>query len=303
MSDQGDVTSTTKGTSVFNEFATIVFGAGVVLVLLPSLALFFGLGSFSDHATAGLPVMAVFGIMILFGALALVAALFQRLDLTNRDQPLALPEGSIRAAIALSLIVLFAIISIMLYKSISEPQSIGGLNGDERTAIVQKIGERLVGVIEERCEKKYTHEAPSRSPGVDSPKQSALNPAVEKKDLEGCPDQDRRYRVLLRSAPGQESTDLAKQLLVLIGTLMTSVTSFYFASRSAESNKKTDNSPDQPSKGTESHGEGIRENELPRQGNLENTALTEEDGDCCEGGVNEVMRDDELPPATGGVQQ
>ena len=80
------------------------FGAGLVLVVLPSLALIWKLKWFAENPAVGLPIVAVFGIMILFGALSLVSTLFARLELDNKAEALALPAGSIRAFIALALI-------------------------------------------------------------------------------------------------------------------------------------------------------------------------------------------------------
>ena len=47
------------------------FGAGLVLIVLPSAALIFWLPQLEEHAIVGLPLLAIFGIMILFGAMAL----------------------------------------------------------------------------------------------------------------------------------------------------------------------------------------------------------------------------------------
>src|SRR5262249_19221235 len=88
-------------------------GAGLVLVVLPCVAIRAGAGRMGGIPLVGLPILAIFGIMILFGALALVATLFARLNLSDPRQALGLPKGSIRAAIALALVVLFAIIAIM----------------------------------------------------------------------------------------------------------------------------------------------------------------------------------------------
>ena len=104
-----------------------------------------------------LPVLVVIGVMALFATLALVAVTFSVAGLTDPKQPLGLPEGSVRAAIALSLIVIFAITSIYLYSSLSK--------------------------------------ADPNSPGI----------------------------------------DFAKQVFAVVGTLMTSVASFYFASRASAS--------------------------------------------------------------------
>ena len=59
---------------------------------------------------------------------------------------------------------------------------------------------------------------------------------------------DQRFDLRMQGAePPSGASDLAKQLLVLVGTLMTSVTSFYFATRGqAEQARKED--PDAPKK-------------------------------------------------------
>jgi hypothetical protein len=112
-----------------------------------------------DDEAVRLPVLIITGVMALFATLALVAVTFSVAGLTDPNQALGLPEGSVRAAIALSLIVIFAITSIYLYSSLSK--------------------------------------APPNSPGI----------------------------------------DFAKQVFAVVATLMTSVASFYFASRASASAK------------------------------------------------------------------
>lgn len=192
-------------------------GAGLALVVLPGVALFAGIGWINKAPMVGLPILAIFGIMILFGALALISAVFAQLNLSDRDQALALPEGSIRAAIALALIVLFAIISIMLFQSVSEPYKLEKLTAADKDVVMREVANRVLAVLPQVC--------PPVPAGAASATAVLADP--------GCPAGETRYTVHLRQPPGQESTDLAKQLLILIGTLMTSVTSFYFASRGA----------------------------------------------------------------------
>lgn len=198
------------------------FGAGLVLVLLPTIALFYIFEEADKLPSVGLPILAIFGIMILFGSVSLVSTLFARLKLSDKSQALALPEGSIRAAIALALIVLFAIISIMLYQSSSNPQviKITGVSEAVLPSMIQNPANQVAAVVPENCT-------------------TDTDPTTE-----ACA--DKHFSVHVRLAPSQESTDLAKQLLILIGTLMTSVTSFYFAQRASE--KKSQEPPPEPAK-------------------------------------------------------
>ena len=130
-----------------------------VLCFLAFILLFFMLKQMLARGddVIKLPVLVVIGVMALFATLALVAVTFSVAGLTNPHQALGLPEGSVRAAIALSLIVIFAITSIYLYSSLKD--------------------------------------AKPDSPGI----------------------------------------DFAKQVFAVVGTLMTSVASFYFASRASAS--------------------------------------------------------------------
>ena len=119
--------------------------------------------------------------------------MFSILSLTNKEQALGLPEGSIRAVIALSLIVLFAILSVFLYQNISkggELLPVGEMSAAERMQFIQS------------------------------------NPNA--RDIQAVPVKGKTdvYDVSYRST-NAASEDFAKQLLVLLGTLMTAITSFY----------------------------------------------------------------------------
>jgi hypothetical protein len=253
------------------------FGAGLVLVALPTVALAIGVEHFSRHPTVGLALLAIFGIMILFGAMALTASLYATLNLSNRSEALGLPAGSVRAAIALSLVVLFATLAVMLFQSLARPdglvQRLDGLSDDDKTLLLRQPGVRVVGVQRAAC-----GAADASAPGC--------------------------FNLQLQPMPGNDAVDLAKQLLTLIGTLMTSVTSFYFASRAAEAGAKAHTSaataavmgaaaamsapvvsaaPATPAAATHGHAHG------------------DDDEDGCTVDIAEPTRDEDLPAAKGGV--
>ncbi len=232
-------------------------GAGLVLVTMPCLAVFVGVKWLSTYPVVGLPILAIFGIMILFGSVALTSTLFARLGLSDKSEALALPEGSIRAAIALSLIVLFAIIAIMLHQSSGEPYVLKDLSESEKAAVVNEPANLVLAVVK-KC-------------------------ASESTAVAACPPESSSFEIHLQRRQSQEASDLAKQLLTLIGTLMTAVTSFYFASRATETAHKTEGteSPTAPQTATE---------------DAEN-----EEADGCDIPIESATKDDELPPSTGGV--
>jgi uncharacterized protein (UPF0333 family) len=159
---------------------------------------------------AGLPMLAVGAVIVLVILLCLLAVVFAMFDLQDRTQALALPEGSIRAVIALMLIVLFAILSIYLYGSLATSQLVD-LGPAETTA-----------------------EAVWRS-------QFGANYFSAVSATDG------KLHGYLRNTPPQDSVDFAKQLLVLVGTLVTSIASFYFGSKAASPSVSAATEPPRPS--------------------------------------------------------
>jgi len=152
-----------------------------------------------------LPLVAITGVMALLASLALVSVTFSLAGLSDRTQALALPEGSVRAVIALSLIVIFAIASFFFYSSLAS----SGLQKTEAMteAAAQAFQRNLragevVGTV---------------------PTGTSETPVAVV------------YRV-----GSQAAEDFAKQVFTLIGTLMTAVSSFYFATQAmAASQPKT----------------------------------------------------------------
>jgi hypothetical protein len=89
--------------------------ATVMLIFLP----------YSD-VVFGLPLSIVFGIIDLLVALTIASMIFRHLRMNCTDEALGLPRGSIRALIALSLIIIFAIMAVYMYSQLGPvPYSIG----------------------------------------------------------------------------------------------------------------------------------------------------------------------------------
>src|SRR4051794_26791544 len=85
--------------------ALLGFGVlGLVLALGYGFQVLRGIGSggVQDNVTV-LPLLAIGGVIVLILVLTIVAMIFSILGLTNQGQAMGLPEGSIRAVIALSL--------------------------------------------------------------------------------------------------------------------------------------------------------------------------------------------------------
>jgi hypothetical protein len=136
-------------------------------------------------------------------ALGVLAVILAGFKLTDPTQALGLPEGTVRSVIALALVLLFAILSVFLYSDLARGgvNTVANLTSDQKDLMVKNIPSvELVAVAGPKAEdpNKGTYEV--------------------------------TYRV--RNAA---SEDFAKQLLVMIGTLVTAVAAFYFGAKTATS--------------------------------------------------------------------
>jgi hypothetical protein len=105
----------------------------------------------STTATRGapeivLPLLTIGGLLSLLIVLALMSVFFQTLGLSNKEQALALPEGSVRAVIALGLIVLFAILSIYLYASLRVEPKASEVGVDFAKQVITIVGTLVTAV-------------------------------------------------------------------------------------------------------------------------------------------------------------
>ena len=139
-----------------------------------------------------LPIMLLAGIIGLVGMLAVAVSVFAALGLSNPGQAFGLPEGTIRAVIALGLILIFALMAVFFYGQLRLPEigTISGLTQDQVDAI---------------------------------PANDILSVAPSQAD-------PNRFDVQ-RQIQSRPSEDFALQMLTTISTLVTTVAGFYFGTR------------------------------------------------------------------------
>jgi hypothetical protein len=148
-----------------------------------------------------LPVALITATVILMLALGVTVVVYARLGLANKQTALGLPEGSVRAVIALLLILLFFIAAIFLYADTSRT--------DER---------RLVGVTADRLS------------GI---------PVEQIIDQRPSNVGDGLFDVTYSSPRSAGSLDIAKQLLTTVSTLVVAVAAFYFGANSVQTATRT----------------------------------------------------------------
>lgn len=189
----------------------VIVVTAVVLLIVACLGVAISLYSGNRPLELTLPLLIISGVMMLLVTLALTAFVFSGVELTDKTQALGLPEGSVRSVIALSLVLLFAILAVYLYSSMSSRGRILEAKGLTQEASTQLKQNLLPGqfVFEQQV--------------ADNGKTTVS--------------------VYYRETANPASDDFAKQLLVMIGTLVTAVSSFYFGSKTAIAAQSDANNP------------------------------------------------------------
>jgi hypothetical protein len=180
----------------------LVISAFVTVGVLASLAgLLVMLSRTSSGPESSLSLVFVSAAVVLILVVCTLTIVLKRLRLTNSEEPMGLPRGSIRAVIALLLILLFFIAAIFLFNST--------LLGGERDA-----NRSIQGMDSTRYSAIPTDQIVSATPrtvGTQTVYDVVLYPGSS-----GTPTSD----------------DLAKQLVTTLATLVTAVAAFYFGANS-----------------------------------------------------------------------
>lgn len=169
----------------FNVWIGVVCLAGFLFLLLILTVTMY----VSTNLAIQLPVLVITGVMALFATLALVGVTFSVAGLSDKTQALGLPEGSVRAAIAFSLVVIFSIVSIYFYTSAN-------------------AAAKVLADIASATATGAANATPASAANISTAVANA-------------------------NAAANTANDFAKTILAVVGTLMTAVTSFYFATRGA----------------------------------------------------------------------
>ncbi len=183
-----------------------------------------------------LPLLVIAGLVSLIALLAVMAIAFKTVGLANQTQALGLPEGTVRAVIALSLILIFAVVTVYLFSDLSDVDSKPVPMVDSGGKAIMEPAKPLMDTagkpVLDSAGKPISEPAkplmvmePDAKPLLDSVGKPVLDSAGKPVLAPPSPADTRHASKLLASQ------DFAKQLLIMLGTLITSITSFYFASK------------------------------------------------------------------------
>src|SRR5579862_4739989 len=186
----------------------LLLASGVVLLFVVGLALksagLFSVFSNGPESATSLSVVVLLGLALIVVLMIALAIVYSVLDLTVKSEALGLPEGSVRALIAFSLVTIFVLMAAFLYRNVSD------------------LGP---GTTITRIPKAQ----------IDELKKDFVVVAVPATKADGSPDLDTDgktplYQVKYFVRHNKDTDDFAKQIFTTLATVFVSVISFYFGS-------------------------------------------------------------------------
>jgi len=176
----------------------LIAGGSIVLVVVAANGLDDS-GTFPPEIV--LPLIVILGVVALLATLAITAATFGLFEIADKGQALGLPAGSVQAVIALSLILIFAVVALYASSSsASKEVTSTGLTAAEVKGI---------------------------------PAEQVVSKQVENGSQGNAP----TYEVV-RAVEDEDLRDINTQLLTTVSTLVIAVAGFYFGSKSVQEGSK-----------------------------------------------------------------
>ena len=194
------------------------------------------------NASIVVTLVVIASVIGLLAVLMMTALAFSSVKLSDSTQALGLPEGSVRAVIALSLIVIFVIVVVFLFGHL-QPQiyPMSHLTEDQIKAIP---GNLIAGDKRSEEDLKRKEAAALRAKAADLTKAQKIEDANKAQEAAAGKDSEAEtakglYTIDRIVEPTRGSEDFAKQIITTISTLVVSIAAFYFGSTTAISAAKS----------------------------------------------------------------
>lgn len=197
---------TTAASVEKNQRATgIAVAAGLLLLVFGFSAVL----SLSNHTERSNPIWFIGMLIIFASSLALIAVVFRWLGLAAPAEAFGLPAGSIRTLLAAGVMVLFAVFGL------------------QTLSVNAGLADKPMGSA------AFVGTAAELQAETERYRQLGIAAVVESMDKDGA--KLKLYRI--EPAKPAETIDMEKQIITALVTLVTSVVSFYFGSRTAEASR------------------------------------------------------------------
>lgn len=193
----------------------LLLGAGLVIYWL-------GFPNPNTDATR-LSAIVIVGLALTVVFMAVLALIYSVMGVENGDQALGLPEGSVRALLAFSLVLIFVCLGAFLFGEVNKNGSSSPSSGNAMSRVTDN---QLVDL--------KSNFLVAAELAKDTNGKVLYEQVPDTRDKEGKATMDDLkhplYSVTYYPKPNRDADDLAKQIFTTLATVFVSVVSFYFGS-------------------------------------------------------------------------
>jgi hypothetical protein len=197
-----------------------------------------------ESASVVLTILIIAGVLGFLGVLAVVSLAFAAVNQSDRNQALGLPQGTVRAVIALSLIFMFLIAGLYLYSDLrrnglgkvytstgisEEMAEVWLAEGDDIVSvnIQEEAGATVYDVEWKVKDKVELREDLSQEQFEDLLSEEGAIVSITPREEAG----KKVYDVQREVGQSEASEDFASQILTTVSTLVVAIAGFYFGTR------------------------------------------------------------------------
>jgi hypothetical protein len=188
------------------------------ILLVAAMVIYHAFPGDESEATR-LSAIVLIGLSLTVVFMAILAIIYSVLGIENADQALGLPEGSVRALLAFSLVLIFVLLAASLFTAVNKPfnegaKSLTMVNGMELSNLKNNFIV-AAGQATDKDGKLLFEQIPDPTAKTGPPINDFTHPL---------------YNVTYYAKRNQDATDFAKQIFTTLATIFVSVVSFYFGS-------------------------------------------------------------------------
>jgi hypothetical protein len=201
----------------FGKIVVILVGFILIACVAGALVYYLGFAKPAEDSATRLSAIVLVGFALTVVFMAALAIIYAKLGIDSSAQALGLPEGSVRALLAFSLVLIFVCLAAFLFSEVNKPcdkcaKTLARVNDAQLSDLKTSF---IVAAEQARDEKgKPVYEQVQSETG---------GPIVD--DLKHP-----LYSVTYYPKQSTDGTDFAKQIFTTLATVFVSVVSFYFGS-------------------------------------------------------------------------
>lgn len=192
--------------------------AGSILIITAVLIFRFGFAVFTPDISTRLSVIVLVGLGLTVVFMALLAIIYSVMGVEDKGQALALPEGSVRALLAFSLVLIFVCLGAFLFSEVNKPC-------DNCVVTMPIVHDSELADLRNNF---VIAAEQATGPGGKLLYEQIPDPNDKTKTVDDL--KHPLFKITRYPKKNTDAADFAKQIFTTLATVFVSVVSFYFGS-------------------------------------------------------------------------